>query len=478
MTLLEQKLLWFEHYKSGAQQLKKAANIKGLVSAFNANIDAVVKLSGAEIKKLIQTLGADEAELMLEKHNSINHPEDALRGLIKCFGNGIAEEWIIENEQTFLTLLELLGTEKLQMGGQGGIVANVAAVCGVNPVYVHAASLPKEQAGLFLDLPNLKSFTDDGKAMPVAHMERQNDIPLIHYIIEFDKDDRITVNGKKVTCPKANRFIATYDPLNLKLEIDPAFDRAMASGKHEYDYLILSGYQLLQEKLPNGKSGTERIDESLEKIKVWRKNAKEHILHFEVASTQDKVIRKKLVDVFGNYADSIGVNERELIDIMEVIGKNDLADSCNIHTHAVNLFSALVEAFSYMNVQRIQLHMFGLYITIQRKGFKLTPLQNRNGMQTAALVAAAKASTGALNSADVLLAAQDKKVSDIGLNELNDLAGYIDAAYGRNELRETGIFYHKDFDVIAVPTIIIEKPITLVGMGDTISSVSLIGASM
>jgi len=33
-----------------------------------------------------------------------------------------------------------------------------------------------------------------------------------------------------------------------------------------------------------------------------------------------------------------------------------------------------------------------------------------------------------------------------------------------------------EIEIIAVPTIIIDNPITLVGMGDTISSISLVAA--
>ena len=39
-----------------------------------------------------------------------------------------------------------------------------------------------------------------------------------------------------------------------------------------------------------------------------------------------------------------------------------------------------------------------------------------------------------------------------------------------------GIYEGNEFDVIAIPTIIVPKPKTLVGMGDTISSISLIAA--
>jgi len=41
---------------------------------------------------------------------------------------------------------------------------------------------------------------------------------------------------------------------------------------------------------------------------------------------------------------------------------------------------------------------------------------------------------------------------------------------------ETGIVSNDKYDLIAVPTILIDKPKTLVGMGDTISSISLVGA--
>ena len=63
-------------------------------------------------------------------------------------------------------------------------------------------------------------------------------------------------------------------------------------------------------------------------------------------------------------------------------------------------------------------------------------------------------------------------MSEISLNNLQDLAEYLQ----NPELVQTGICEYEGCKVIAVPTIIIEKPLTLVGMGDTISSVSLIGA--
>ncbi|WP_461633240.1 hypothetical protein [Labilibaculum euxinus] len=67
-------------------------------------------------------------------------------------------------------------------------------------------------------------------------------------------------------------------------------------------------------------------------------------------------------------------------------------------------------------------------------------------------------------------------MSEVGLNELSKLSATVTNLFGDNQLLETGIFTNEKLEIIAVPTILIDKPVTLVGMGDTISSVSLVGA--
>ncbi len=466
---------WYSHYKTSKEQLQKMSEVKGLISAFNANIDAVIKISGKKLEEIVAQFSMDEKKITGGGETSIKTNEDAIRGIVKCFKSGIAEEWLIEDVQVFNWLNDTIGYDKLQMGGQGGIVANTMAVCGVQDVFVHTASSPKEQAELFLDLDNLKNVDENGNIRKAREVIREKDVPLIHWIIEFDKGDTLTLAGETFECPKSNRFIATYDPLNFKLHIDPAFDQAMRRPEVKFDYVILSGYQMLQENLPDGTKGTERIDESKKIVREWIDND-DTVLHLEIASTQDKVIRKYLIDHFAKDVDSIGFNERELIDILEVIGEDELAKQCEENTDSAHLFKGMLKIYEYIGCPRMQLHMFGLYITLQKKGFKISPLQNRKGMQLAANVAASKAGTGALDEKEVLLWSENKKVSDISLNELEKLSETVTELFGENNLMEEGIFETGDMEIIAVPTIIIDNPITLVGMGDTISSVSLVGA--
>jgi ADP-dependent phosphofructokinase/glucokinase len=475
MTYSKLKNIWLEHYASSSEQLEKMANVNGLISAFNANIDAVIKLSGNIIQSLIDKVGFSKLLLESDKH-IIDSKEDVIRGLIHCFTKGIAEEWLIENVDTFKWIRDEIGHDKMQMGGQGGIVANVTAVCGVNPVYVHCASLPSDQAELFQDLDNLLSVDNKGEIKKAFDIHREDDIPLIHYILEFDKGDNITIDDETYTCPKSNRFIATYDPLNFQLYIDKNFIQRLQKNDIQFDYIILSGYQMLQEQVSTSILGKERVDESLKVIEVLKTKNKDCIVHFEVASTQDKVIRKYLIDKIACRVESIGFNERELIDILEIINEIELAEKCDVETNSVNLFQGMFKVYEYTKCPRLQLHMFGLYITLQNKGFKVTPDQNRKGMQLAASVAASKAGTGSIDTFESLQWAFGKEVSDIGLKELESLKSYLSSKFGTNSIIETGVFENDEVSVIAVPTILIEKPVTLVGMGDTISSVSLVAA--
>ena len=469
------KKIWLNNYKSAPEQLKKMSEVKGLISAFNANIDAVIKLPGKKIEELINNHVENET-VLFEGENIISSEEDLLRGLIHCFIKGIAEEWLINDLKVYNRINKILDYNKLQTGGQGGIVANITAVCGLNPVYVHCASLPEQQAVLFSDLPNLYSVDENGEIKKANKIRRNKDIPLIHYILEFDKGDTINIFGKSYTCPKSHRFIATYDPLNFKLHIDELFIKRLSKPDINYDYIILSGYQMLQEKIEDSISGKERIDYSMKMVEKLKKNNTNSIIHFEVASTQDKIIRKYLIDTIAKKVDSLGFNERELIDILEVINEIELAEECNNKTTGVNLFKGMMKISEYTDCPRLQLHMFGIYITLQKKGFKISPGQNRRGMQLAASVAAAKAGTGSLDQKENLTWAFGKTVSDVGLNELFELHNYIKERFGENQILETGIYSNDLIDIIVIPTILIDNPVTLVGMGDTISSVSLVSA--
>lgn len=456
---------WKKLYQIVPEQLQKIKNVKRVATAFNTNIDAVVKIKGAKIAELINHEKMTIEDLS-DKRTQINSGKDVLRGVVKCFTQGIAEEWLCEDARVFDWLKDNIGYNHLQMGGQGGIVANTMAIIGVQNVYVHTASHPKLQAEQFLDLPNLQAADSKGNWRRAHDVNRSKDIPLVHWIIEFDVGDKVIINGREIICPKSNRFIATYDSDNMVLKEDEGFLKNL--DETGFDYMILSGYH----NLTINNNGIDLIKKNLSLIKKWKINNPQAVIHLELASTQDKKVRKAIMDYIAPLADSIGLNEREALDVLEIINNDEFNKIKNEKLNTVNLFEVLVKIKKYCHVPRIQLHFFGMYLTLQDVNFKITPEQNRDGMMLAATIAASKAGTGNINDYNKLLWAHGKKISDIGLTELAELAHYIN----RINLSQNGICTLEDINVIAIPTILLEKPLTLVGMGDTISSVSLIGA--
>lgn len=462
MTTIKEK--WAGIYSCCADTLHNMKKIKSAGAVFNTNIDAVLKISGQKLAGLARENGLSGGDLSRTERFQLLTPQDVIKGIFRCFTRGIAEEWLAEDAAVYHWMAKNLGYDRLQLGGQAGIVANALAVCGLEQVLVHCSSLPAQQAQQFLPIENLRSFDEKGQLRQASEIDRRDDLPLIHWIIEFDRGDKLEYDGLKVICPKSNRFIATYDPLNSRLIMDENYLDYV--GKNPPELMVLSGYHALTAE----KSGIELAEGSIPVIESWQNNGS--LVHLEVASTQDREVRKVIVEKIASRADSIGLNERETLDVLQVIGEERLAETCEANPSGVNLLKAIIQIKKKVGCRRLQLHMFGLYITLQDKDFPLTPEQNRRGMCLAATAAAGKAGTGSLNEAKNLLWAHGREVCDCGLEELRQIAVYT----GEKSLYDSGIGMYEGFDVIAIPTILVEKPLTLVGMGDTISSLSLAGA--
>lgn len=458
------KAIWAEKYKTVPEQLHKLKQIPAVATAFNTNIDAILKISGKKLQELLLANNINAAELENISLSAFRTPVDVLIGIVKCFSRGIAEEWVTDDINTYNWMDKNLGYDRLQMGGQGGIIANALALLGVNKVIAHTNSHPLLQAQQFLHLNNLFGFDDNGDLKNAADISREKDTPLIHWIIEFDKGDSFVLNGKVFTCPKSNRFIATYDPLNMNLVMNQNFVSYL--NKNKIDYLLLSGFHPLLES----NNGVQLIEDAVPVLQEWKKANPDLIVHLEVASTQDKVIRKAIVDKVAPLAHSIGLNERETIDLLEISGQTALQEKTEKETNSCHLFEAILYLKKKLNVQRIQLHMFGLYLTLQDSSFRYTPEQNLKGMMTAAVVSSSKAYNGELANYDDVTKTLGMPVADQGLKELSALATMLN----KPELLETGMCEVDGFWLSVVPTILIDKPKTLVGMGDTISSVSLL----
>lgn len=457
--------IWQQAYSVVPAQLARIGEINCAATAFNTNIDAVVKISGAKITELAQDTDLTAADLQ-NPINHLNTPKDVVRGVIKCFAAGIAEEWLCEDKAVFDWMHTHLGYDRLQMGGQAGIIANVLAVLGVRQVYVHSASHPQIQAEQFVDSNNLLAFDENNKIGKARQINRPQDEPLIHQIIEFSAGDSFTLADKTYICPRDNRFIATYDTANLELKINNAFVQHL--NQFGFDYLLLSGFHNLTDE----HGGLQRLAEIIPLLQHWKQSNPHGIIHLELASTQDKLVRRAILEKLAPLADSLGLNEREALDALEICAPQMFTDIKNQKLTPPLLLQILQTLKHKLRTPRIQLHFLGTYLTLQNKDLSITPAQSRNGMLLAATIAASKAGLGNIESKENLLWAHGHSVAPQAIENLCTLATYLD----NQEFAATGITSFDGFDLIAIPTILVDKPLTLVGMGDTISSISLLGA--
>ena len=457
--------IWHKKYSNVPEIMNKTAKIVAVASGFNTNVDAITKISGEKLSVLAKDLDIDLQEAQ-NCPTVVNSLKAAVCGMVKCFANGIAEEWLTDNEKIDLQIEQNIAVERLQMGGQAGIIANVLALTGVQKILVNTASHPKKQADCFLISNKLLAADENSGLAPAYQVNRINEQVSIHRIIEFDKGEKaVLADGSIIICPKANRFIASYDPFNTKLTINPAFSEyLLANG---CDYLIFAGYNLL-----SGAEGLEYAKKSagfLQRLKTVHPNS---ILHLEIASTQDKTIRRYMLEEITKYADSIGLNERETLDCCEVLFPDVYEKFKTEALSSANLFEAVLKIKEFTKVKRIQLHMFGLFVCLQDKDYKYSAEQSLNGMLCASVAAISKAELGYLQTPQDLLYALNNSNAKIYLSELRKLAEYLDLP----TLLSKGLAEYHGYDIVVVPTIPAEKPKTLVGMGDTISSLSLICA--
>ena len=93
-----------------------------------------LKITGESLKKLITDNHITVDELTNIELSNFRKPTDVIIGIVKCFSRGIAEEWVTEDVNIYKWMETNLGYERLQMGGQGGIIANALALLGVNQV--------------------------------------------------------------------------------------------------------------------------------------------------------------------------------------------------------------------------------------------------------------------------------------------------------------------------------------------------------
>ena len=492
----ERSELWVQKYRNAIKHGKICVKkTRGIISAFNTNVDAIVRVSDYikfledELSKLFLLEQVQEG--LKTPPGIINTVSDFLVGLLRCMQTGTGAEWLIQNQDVFTWLQENFQPTVLTLGGQAGLVGNALAALGMTKVYLHASSRSPLQIET---LPNFGVLipVKNGHIVFKSPKEAVNprDETYIHWIFEFLDGTEIRMgNEGSVTAPEDNRFIATFDMPNMSLEINPDFIEGIKSRINEIDKAMLSGFHLLRHHYPDGTTYMDRLQPAYKQIMEWKKLNPKIRIHIEQGSMQDAVIRKEVLKTILPHIDAFGINEDELVEILDAFEISEAFKELKKEYSAINIFSGARRIFELFTIPRMTVHTRNFSLTLLRPQYGVTTHTEQHAMLLGAMTAAMRANTGKFSSLDEIdQYLQSKKfqeerdnehikISKYGLEQHDALAQKIDriSLTSQEEFLQTGIASFSDFYTIFTISLIVEDPKAIVGLGDSFTAGLLLG---
>lgn len=463
---------------------KKMPEVKGVIAAYNSNIDAIIHVRTDDIDRIltsdVELRQSFRAKLRKPK-NEVSTKEDLFVGLFKCVERGVGEEWIIKDEGIFNWIESTFECDRFLMGGQAGNIANTLAKLNVPNVIVHAASLPEVQASLFFE--NVKIPTRrNGRVILESPMKavRLDDVKMVHYVFEFEKGTTLRIDGHRVESPRANRFVATWDPKNTELEIDPAFPDWEVRDKA--DRAVLSGFHLLTRDYEDGSTHVDKIMRAVKQARSWKEKDPKFFIHLEVGDNKYKEIYASTLTLLSSFIDSIGLNETEILKAISSLGIE--APDQEEPFSSVTAFESARMILDTLDVSSILVHTLDFSLCTIKKG-KNRPARRREDIRDAimfgALLAAVRAVTAKYNSISKVKKEANNPlffISPEGMREHEHLADYLEASYSGSpkEFLNRGYVELQDCYVIFAASKLTVKPATTAGLGDSLISGYILGA--
>jgi len=448
-------MTWDALYASAFERVKaRIRNVGGVLLAYNTNIDAIHYLESGDLEERIRKAGVDEVlKYSEELPERIKSVPQLLGSILWSVKRGKAAELFIESCPVRF-YMKRWGWNELRMGGQVGIMANLlGGVYGV-PVIAHVPQISRLQASLFKEGPIYVPKVVDGDVKLVHPKEfGGEEESCLHYIYEFPRGYKVL----DFEAPRENRFIGAADDYNTTLFIRDEFRENFEEIASRGKLAIISGLQALTEE--NYSEPFETIRANLDVL--GEKNIPAHL---EFAFTPDETVRKAILDLLPKFW-SVGLNEVELASVMEVMGEKELAEKllANDPVDPLAVTEAMLKLAERTGVKRVHFHTYGYYLALTSYKGEFV----RDALLFAALAAAAKAKLGDVPSIAEVVNAMDVPV--------NERAKPVEEALVREYGMAKGIAEVDGYQLAFIPTKIVARPKSTVGIGDTISSSAFVG---
>ncbi|WP_457741805.1 ADP-specific phosphofructokinase [Thermococcus sp.] len=442
-------------------KLLEKAREMAMFTAYNTNVDAIVYLNGDIVQRLINEFGAESVMKRMEEFpREINEPLDFVARLVHALKTGKPMEVPLVNEELQGWFDSHFKYDVERMGGQAGIIANLLANLDFRKVIVYTPHLAKKQAEMFVDKPNLfYPLVENGKLILRHPREayRENDPVKVNRIFEFRAGTRFKLGDETITVPYSGRFIVSARFESIRIYTRPELKPFLPEIGLQVDGAILSGYQGIRLRYSDGKDANYYLREAKKDI-LLLKREKDVKVHLEFASIQSRELRKKVIYNLFPLVDSVGMDEAEIAYVLNALGYSKLADRIFTYNRIEDTVLGGKIIIDEMNLEVLQIHTIYYLMYITHADNPLSEGELRQSLELATTLAAARASLGDINSPE------DFRV---GLKvPYNGRGEYVKLRFEEAKRR----LRTREYKIVIIPTRLVEKPVSTVGLGDTIST--------
>ena len=460
---------WEDHYADALPHGKdRLLEDSGTAIMFHSVLDGRLAVQAGTFERLL----ADEPEIERdvldhwgEVPDEINSPADLVLGFVASFGQGLAMQRMIRDEHTFQWALNRLGYDELALGGTSANMAMAVVSLDVPRVLVYANPLTRPLAEAFPESPSLMTIGSDGRTGTPREVAEGDDVFAIHWILEYQAGDTLTIGPHALTAPRANRFIPSWNPANNQLRLSEGFMQTFAEIATDYRYLFVSGFHILSDRYPDGSTALDCIRPVADYLGMLRERAPNLRFHCELASIAGELVRKGVREMILPRMDSLGLNEAELMNWLEDLGHANISEQIRTTNSPVAVLDGVCAIAEATGVGRVHLHHLGYYLVVCNH---ITPKSVRQGLLTGACAAAIRAREGRATRHDEIGPMAEIPLQDHSFELMTALTEYIEG----DDFITTGIGTCAGHTVVMIPTRIVDRPVRTVGLGDTISASS------
>lgn len=410
-----------------------------IICGYNVNLDSVYTIRGNEIVRYLGNHNLLEKVLKHPASSSegIYSIEDFFRGLLLNMKSGSGAEWLIFNHEVVKSLKECFGEKSdIIIGGNAGNITNVLSELGASLVLPNIARHSKVQTELF-HRENIKTR--------VQNSENEESI---HFVFNFNKGTHVQVGDLDFIVPHDDRFIATYDPANIALEVDPFFEEYLLQFADSFDGAIFAGFHLLLKEYSDGSTYKDKLNRFIRQTASLKKQNPNMFIHVELGYFQSNTVESYLLKNL-SHVDSLGLNEVELSRCSLIKDNKKLVAGIN-DLQIGDITMASLQILEAADLNRVCVHTGEFVVSVFKKGF-IKPADEIKALRFAVRTAASYAVTGKHGNRE-----------------------YIEQTTKNIPLRSSKTTSIENCYVCIVPVMRCEKPVTTVGLGDTFTAAAFL----